>query len=76
MLDPRFVTDNLAEVKAGLARRGFKDTKLLDDVATLERQIAAVRKRMLAAADALDFEQAAELRDELHALERIHLALG
>ncbi|MCA9558639.1 MAG: excinuclease ABC subunit UvrB [Myxococcales bacterium] len=47
-----------------------------DDVATLERQIAAVRKRMLAAADALDFEQAAELRDELHALERIHLALG
>lgn len=47
-----------------------------DDVATLERQIAAVRKRMLAAADALDFEQAGQLRDELHALERIHLALG
>jgi excinuclease ABC subunit B len=43
--------------------------------ADLERAIAAIRKEMLAAADALDFERAADLRDRMLALERAALEL-
>ncbi|MFW5926363.1 MAG: serine--tRNA ligase, partial [Myxococcota bacterium] len=35
MLDLRFVTDNLAAVRDGLARRGFADEKALDELARL-----------------------------------------
>jgi excinuclease ABC subunit B len=86
-ITPRTVTKAITDLEqaakalageddADAAKKATPKLDDFDDVATLERQIAAVRKRMLAAADALDFEQAAELRDELHALERIHLALG
>ena len=44
--------------------------------AELEREMADVRKRMRTAAAALDFEQAARLRDEARALERVLLAIG
>jgi excinuclease ABC subunit B len=39
----------------------------------LEREIAEVRREMRAAADALEFERAAELRDRLKRLERLEL---
>ncbi|MCA9601825.1 MAG: serine--tRNA ligase [Myxococcales bacterium] len=47
MLDLRYVTDQPDAVREGLARRGFKDTKLLDDVATLARK----RREVQAALD-------------------------
>ncbi|MCA9532625.1 MAG: serine--tRNA ligase [Myxococcales bacterium] len=53
MLDPRFVTDNLAEVKAGLARRGFTDEATLDRLATL----AQARRAAIAETDALREER-------------------
>ncbi|MBK8588662.1 MAG: serine--tRNA ligase [Sandaracinaceae bacterium] len=49
MLDPRFVTDNLPEVKAGLARRGFTDEATLDRLAAL----AQARRAAIAETDAL-----------------------
>jgi excinuclease ABC subunit B len=45
------------------------------DPATLRRRILKLRKRMLALAEALEFERAARLRDRLHALEAAELRL-
>jgi excinuclease ABC subunit B len=42
----------------------------------LETRIAACRKDMIAAAQKLDFEKAADLRDELKGLEALLLAVG
>ena len=42
----------------------------------LEREVAGVRKRMKVAANELDFEAAARLRDEARHLEQILIALG
>ncbi len=83
-ITPRTVTKAITDLEhaaqalagqgdASAATLGVEDFR---DRATLERQIANARKRMLAAADALDFEQAARHRDALHALERVQLALG
>ena len=48
----------------------------MDDLKVLAERIAAVRKRMTEAAKNLEFEKAAELRDELRGLEQAQLALG
>ena len=42
----------------------------------LEEEIAALRKEMQAAAKALEFERAAELRDQIKAYEAAHLGLS
>ncbi len=52
------------------------DVGVLADVADLKQRIEATRKDMLAAAEALDFERAATLRDQLLALEKMQLAVG
>lgn len=49
MLDLRFVTENLDTVRAGLARRGFRDSSVLDRLAKL----AEDRRAQIAAADEL-----------------------
>ncbi len=41
----------------------------MDDEAPLEERIEAIRQAMYTAAEALDFEKAAELRDEIKRLE-------
>ncbi len=48
----------------------------LQDKKALETRIAELRKQMLQAAKDLDFEEAADIRDEMQALERVQLALG
>ncbi|MCA9576876.1 MAG: serine--tRNA ligase [Polyangiales bacterium] len=63
MLDPRFVTDNLPEVKAGLARRGFKDEATLDRLA----ELAQARRAAIAETDALR----EELNRESAAMSRV-----
>jgi excinuclease UvrABC helicase subunit UvrB len=45
-------------------------------IGELASTIAALRVDMLAAAEALEFEHAAELRDQLRELERLQLTLG
>ncbi len=48
----------------------------LTDAEALAGRIKDVKARMLAAAELLDFEKAATLRDELRALRKVELALG
>ena len=56
-------------------------TKVLEDISAMEdkRDVQAladqIRARMLAAAEALQFEEAADLRDQLHAIEKISLVV-
>ena len=52
------------------------DVGALTDAADLKQRIEGTRKAMLTAAEALDFEKAATLRDQLLALEKVQLALG
>ncbi|MEM8607536.1 MAG: serine--tRNA ligase [Myxococcota bacterium] len=49
MLDLRYVSDNLAQVKAALTRRGFDDDALLDRVGSLSE----ARRKSIAEVDAL-----------------------
>jgi excinuclease ABC subunit B len=55
---------------APAARRAFKDRR------ELVGHIAALRAQMLAASKELDFERAAELRDEVFRLERLDLEVS
>lgn len=48
----------------------------MSDRAELTRLLDQTRTEMLAAAECLDFEKAAQLRDQLLALEKIHLMTG
>jgi excinuclease ABC subunit B len=48
----------------------------IDDLDDLRTSIAKMKKQMHAAADDLDFEKAAELRDRLRELEALELAVG
>jgi excinuclease ABC subunit B len=81
---PRTVKKAITDLEAAVGAL-VDDDKKRDVVAELERsgdksmlegRIAEVRKRMQAAAEALEFEKAAEARDELKALERMLLAVG
>jgi len=49
--------------------------ELLHDPAALKKKIDTLRKEMLKAADNLDFEEAAKLRDEIKKLEEMELGL-
>jgi excinuclease ABC subunit B len=51
------------------------DGETISDMKALLGRIKAVKAEMLAAAEALEFEKAARLRDELLALEKVQLAL-
>ncbi len=53
MLDLRHVSENLDEVKAGLWRRGFSDTELLDRLSSL----ADERRQVITSVDALRQER-------------------
>ena len=48
----------------------------MGDRKALEARIVEVRASMLKHAESLEFEKAADLRDELNELERVHLALA
>ena len=53
MLDLRYVSENLADVKAALARRGFADAELLDRLGALARE----RRSLITSAEALRQER-------------------
>ena len=53
MLDLRYVSENLDEVKAGLWRRGFADTELLDRLGSLAEE----RRKVITSVDALRQER-------------------
>jgi excinuclease ABC subunit B len=78
-IEPRSVTKRITDLEgiSGDRASGEKaHTGGMDDLKVLTERIAAVRKRMTEAAKNLEFEKAAELRDELRGLEQAQLALG
>ena len=70
------VGDDLGIKMEPEAEKPKVDVGAIADAADLKRRIEEARKGMLAAAEALDFERAATLRDQLLALEKMQLAVG
>ncbi|MCB9546493.1 MAG: excinuclease ABC subunit UvrB [Myxococcales bacterium] len=76
-ITPRTVSkriSDLEDVARALAPKGAAVP--LDDLQLLNARVAEVKKRMQEAASNLEFERAAELRDELKGLQQAQLALG
>jgi excinuclease ABC subunit B len=64
---------SVAEAPAGEDEAGAPLPPPPEDVAELRRHGKALRRQMLAAAEGLEFERAAKLRDELRRIERAEL---
>jgi excinuclease ABC subunit B len=85
-IQPRTVTKSITDLEeavrvasSDLDRGSTPETldfTAVEDAADLQRRIDDVRTRMLAHSGALEFEEAAALRDQLLALERVQLMLG
>jgi excinuclease ABC subunit B len=83
-ITPETVKKNLRQILDTVAREehAVLDTpaparsRVKRDREELKREIATARQKMLAAAEKLEFERAAQLRDELRALELEDLKLG
>lgn len=84
-ITPRTVIKKITDLGAGPVQGG--ETEDQSELALIQRgelpsldelyaQIEAVRAAMISAAEALRFEEAAQLRDELRALEGLTLQLG
>ena len=71
MIQPAAIPDADAQNAVAKAEAIKRDAE-----GTLSADAASLRERMLAAAEALDFETAASLRDQLLALEDQALGLG
>ncbi|MGB0720460.1 MAG: excinuclease ABC subunit UvrB, partial [Bdellovibrionales bacterium] len=65
-------TDEATVAYAGLSDQ---DQELLHDPAALQKRIAALKAKMLKAAENLEFEEAASLRDEVKKLEEAALVV-
>lgn len=63
------ITSLLRELQGSKEEGGAKNTSTLTGK-TLEKHMKSLEKKMLKAADDLDFETAAKLRDELHTLQK------
>ncbi len=68
---------DLAALPGRMAKAAEAKTKYIADVpvAQIPKEVAALRKKMHAAAEDLDFEKAADFRDKIKALEAIELAM-
>ena len=66
------------QLPARMARAADAKKKYIADVKVedIPKTVAEMRKQMHAAAEDLDFEKAADLRDRIKALEAIQLAVG
>ena len=70
-LDSQMALSDLVEPEVGFGKR----RELAEKGVTVTEQIATLRKEMLEAADGLQFERAAELRDEIRRLESSEIGL-
>ena len=84
-ITPRTITKSISDLEralGGLVKADGKGSKLpielseLGDRADLQRRIDDLRGQMTKAAHGMEFEKAAELRDQMRTLERIMLAFG
>jgi excinuclease ABC subunit B len=64
---------SVAEARADEDEAGGPLPPPPEDVAGLRRHAKALRRQMVAAAEGLEFERAAKLRDELRRIERAEL---
>jgi excinuclease ABC subunit B len=69
---------DVAKLPERMAKAADAKKKYVADVKVedIPKTVAEMRKQMHAAAEDLDFEKAAELRDRIKALEAIQLAVG
>ena len=67
--------DGVKKANVGYAGLADQDQELLADPAALRKHIEALKKKMLKAAENLEFEEAAALRDEVKRLEGQELGL-
>ncbi|MGH1397805.1 MAG: excinuclease ABC subunit UvrB [Alphaproteobacteria bacterium] len=78
-ITPETVKKNLDDIvwqqESGEQEAAGIDPALLDDPAALRKAIAGKRAKMLKAAENLEFEEAAALRDEVKRLEQAELGL-
>ena len=65
----------LPKMKGGKVDLGGLDLKKIDDLDTLRIAIGKLRGEMKAAAEALEFERAAQLRDKARELEQLELQM-
>ena len=70
----RAIKDGLDEGRD--ARQLSKEQQLNIDVDSIDQELSALKKEMLRAAENLDFELAAELRDRMKQVEKVHLDFG
>jgi excinuclease ABC subunit B len=71
-ITPQTVKKRVMELDPSMGTRDFSTVPRVDgvdDQAPLEERLEAIRQAMYSAAEALDFEKAAELRDEIKRLE-------
>ncbi len=68
---------DIAALPGRMAKAAEAKSKYVADVpiAQIPKEVAALRKKMHAAAEDLDFEKAADFRDKIKALEAIELAM-
>ena len=77
-ITPQSVKAKLSEMQLGLAAEDHEDAMIIlpeQREASLEKHIAKLRADMLKAAEELEFEEAARLRDALHRAEKMFMEL-
>ena len=81
-ITPESIRKNVADVMAGLYEGDTDEARITASIdkhmvgANLEAHINALRKQMFKAAEDLEFEEAARLRDEITRLETVELAIA
>jgi excinuclease ABC subunit B len=81
-ITPQTITKNIHQLRASIAEKDYltiePQTELpsIHAPAELHRAIASLRDQMKAAAQELDFERAAQLRDQIKAMEKMGLFLA
>ena len=83
-IEPKTIVKRIADLESHAALADYVDIATTDapkmgveplDKATIARRIADLTKEMKEAADALEFEQAARIRDQIRELQRYDLGL-
>ncbi len=81
-ITPETIKKNIGEIRRSVPERDYvtvlleADLPEVEDKADLERIIKDLRNQMKAAAEKLEFEEAAELRDKIKRLEEMEIMAG
>ncbi|MFQ5624227.1 MAG: excinuclease ABC subunit UvrB [Paracoccaceae bacterium] len=81
-ITPETIRKNVADIMEGFSKRDTDEARVTAKIdkpligANLQAHLAGLRKDMLKAAENLEFEEAARLRDEIKRLEAVELAVA